>query len=121
VAILASEADRERDGVRIRAEPGPLQVLDRGRGLGRERLAAEVAGQQAEQGDPHLHARQEHLRVLGQLQRLARAAAVDRHLLEAGAARGEHGQLRQREEAVRQHQQDNYEDLGHGMGAKLMR
>ena len=96
------EAGDEADPARVRRQP--VDPGQRHRDARAQGFAAEVAGEQAEQGDPQLHRGQEALRVLGQLQRLARAAAVRGHLLEPHLARGHHRHFGHGEETVAQHQ-----------------
>ena len=95
----------------------PRDVAQRHGDLGAHRLAAEVADHQAQQADPQLHRRQEAFRVLGQVQRLARAAAGFRHVLEAALARGQHRHLRHREEAVAQDQHEDDQQFQHARGS----
>jgi hypothetical protein len=96
------------------------QQRDLGQGpgqLGAHGLAAEVADEQAQQGDPQLHRGQETLRVLRQLQRLARAPAVLGHLLQAHLARGHDRHLRHREEGVEQDQHHDDQQFQHARGS----
>jgi hypothetical protein len=72
-----------------------------------ERIAADVPGDERDQRDPDLHGGQEALRMLGQLEGNARTAAFPRHFLQPRLARGDHGHLGHREEAIEQHQDDD--------------
>ena len=81
-------------------------------------VAAEHAGADADQGDADLYRRQQVVRLFGQRQCLACAAAgavrILGQLLQTQLARGHHRHLRHREEAVERDQGEDDQQLSHG-------
>ena len=109
------EAGDEADLVGVLGQQ--RELFQRFGDLHAHRLAAEEADHHPQQADPELHGRQEAFRALGQVQRLARAAAGFGHLLQAALARRQHGHFRHGEEAVAKDEDEDDQQLQHARGS----
>ena len=113
-------ADADRPGVFAHPRPDIVQPVG---DLQADRIAAEYAGEHADQGDADLDGGQQVVGMLGQHQRGAGAAAgfvgVFGQLLEAQLARGQQGHLRQGEEGVEDDQGDDDQDFQHAVRSSV--
>ncbi len=104
------DRDREGDARRVRRQQRP-RAESRGQRF-REHLLAHGARQHADRGDAHLDRREESRRLA--VQRRSRSGArapLLLQVLEAGAARGDDGHLRQREHRVERDQEQDQREV----------